>query len=102
MLMKVQQVDIKGYTEVIVALCDKDLIGKTLKEGETELWVNPRFYKGNEVSESVAASVVGNATIVNLVGKRAVEVGIKSGIVDKGNILSIDGVPHAQMVRMRE
>ena len=58
MLMKVQQVDQKGYTEVIVALCDKELIGKTLKDGEIDLWVNPRFYEGDEVSESVAASVV--------------------------------------------
>jgi hypothetical protein len=102
MLMKVQQVDVKGYEEVIVALCDKDLIGKTLKEGETELWVNPRFYKGDKVSESVAMSVMGNATIANMVGERSVNVGLKAGIVDKDNIITVHGVPHAQMVRMRE
>jgi hypothetical protein len=102
MLMKVQQVDMKGYKEVIVALCDKELIGKKLVEGETELWVNPRFYEGDEVSGSIAVSVIGSATIANLVGKKAVETGIKAGIVEKDNVITIDGVPHAQMVRMRE
>ncbi len=100
MLMKIQQVDLKGYREVIIALCDKKIIGRVLKDGETELWVNPRFYKGEEVSESVALSVLGGATIANMVGEKAVGVGIKSGLVNRENVITIKGVPHAQMVRM--
>lgn len=102
MFIKVQQVELKGYREIIIALCDKELVGKVLKEGDIELWVNPRFYKGEEISESMAMGVIGSATIANMVGEKAVGVGIKAGLVDKNNVITISGVPHAQMVRMRE
>ncbi|MGZ4940673.1 MAG: DUF424 family protein, partial [Halobacteriota archaeon] len=41
-----------------------------------------------------------NATIANLVGKRAVDCGIDSGIIDEEYIITIEGVPHAQMVTL--
>ena len=45
-MMKVHEVVRYGIREVIVALCDPELVGRTLKEGEVEFFVNPRFYEG--------------------------------------------------------
>jgi len=36
------------------------------------------------------------AYIVNLVGEESVECGIEAGLISKGNIIRIGGVPHAQ------
>jgi len=39
-----------------------------------------------------------DATIANLVGEQSVACGIDSGIVDEHCVITIDGIPHAQMV----
>ncbi len=39
------------------------------------------------------------ATSANLVGKRAIEHALEGGFITEDNMLIIDGVPHAQMIR---
>ena len=40
-MMKVHEVVRYGIREVIVALCDPELVGRTLKEGEVEKILSP-------------------------------------------------------------
>lgn len=79
----------------VVALCDEDLIGKTLQEGEFEIKVSERFYKGEIVSEGDALKVLKGAINVNIIGKKSINVALKAGIITKANILMIRGVPYA-------
>ena len=37
----------KSGTQFIVAVCDKDLLGKILKEGDVTVEVSEEFYKGH-------------------------------------------------------
>ena len=76
--------------EILVAACDAELLGKTLVEGEIE------FYDGVRGDEEMLRKHLSIATIANLVGKRSVRCGIKMGLIDKENVLNIDGIPHAQ------
>jgi len=90
---------IKVYTvqnEVLVAACDAELIGKTLKEGEIEFHVSKEFYADVLGDEELLKKHLVNATIANLVGHRAVKCGIEVGIIDKENVIKIAGIPHAQ------
>lgn len=84
--------------ETIVAVCDSELLGRTLRQGELHLSVNEEFFKGLLANEHDVREALKNATIANLVGKRAVDCGIDSGIIDDECIITIEGVPHAQMV----
>ncbi len=84
--------------ETIVAVCDSELLGRTLRQGELRLSVNEEFFKGLLANEQDVREALKNATIANLVGKRAVDCGIDSGIIDDEYIITIEGVPHAQMV----
>ncbi len=43
---------------------------------------------------------LGMATIANLVGKKTVDIAVKHGFVDRACVLTIGGVPHAQIARM--
>ncbi|MCE7744510.1 MAG: DUF424 family protein, partial [Candidatus Heimdallarchaeota archaeon] len=36
--------------DYLVTVCDKELLGKTICEGELELYVNDRFFGGDLVS----------------------------------------------------
>lgn len=86
--------------EFLVAVCDKELLGKTLKEGEFSFHVSPEFYGGEEISEEELRELLTDATIANLIGERCVSLAIKMGFIDEEMVLFIEGVPHAQMVRM--
>ncbi len=83
----------------IAAVCDSDLVGKTFEEGKLQLKVNEHFYKGKECDELKAIKILNNAKMddacFNFVGKKAIELGIKAGIIDGKKILMIQGIPHA-------
>ena len=84
--------------ETIVAVCDSELLGRTFCQGDLHLSVYDDFFKGLLASEHDVKEALQNATIANLVGKRAVDCGIDSGIIDDGCVITIEGIPHAQMV----
>ena len=84
--------------EVVVAVCDKELIGKTFREGEITLEVSASFYKGELVSEEEMLAALRRATVANIVGESAVRCAVEHGFVDASNILRVRGVPHAQIV----
>lgn len=89
---------VKG--EVLVAVCDSDIVGRTFQEGELKIEVKESFYGTKEYGEEEVKEELKKATIANITGKKAVELAIKMGIVDKDRVLKIGECPHAQMVVM--
>lgn len=87
----------KSGTNLIVAICDKDLLGKKLKQGNISVDISEGFYKGDIASEEQIIEALANATTANLFGERAVACAIKCGYVDSECVIVIDGVPHAQI-----
>jgi hypothetical protein len=85
---------------VLLALCDADLLGKTLKQGKIVFHIREDFYKGSLVSLEEAMDLVRQSTIVNMVGPRIVETAMEKGLVHPDAVLEIDGVPHAQIVKL--
>jgi hypothetical protein len=84
---------------VLLAMCDCELLGKTLREGKIVFHVKDEFYNGRKASIEEAISMISNSTIVNLVGKRCVEKAIDKGYVHPDAVLRIEGVPHAQIIK---
>jgi hypothetical protein len=85
---------------VLLALCDADLLGKTLKQGKIVFHIREDFYSGSLVSLEEAMDLVRQSTIVNMVGPRIVETAMEKGLVHPDAVLEIDGVPHAQIVKL--
>ncbi len=85
---------------VVLAVCDCDLLGRTLREGKIVFHVKEDFYKGRKTSLDEAVGLIGNSTIVNLIGKHCVENAIAKGYVHPEAVLKIEGVPHAQIVKL--
>ncbi len=84
----------------MVAVCDHELLGKTFDEGELCLSVEAAFFGEEEATAQEVAKALAGATIANMVGERAIACAIETSCIDGENILRIDGVPCAQMVRM--
>ena len=88
--------------DVILAVCDAELIERTFHEGRLSITVYRSFYGGVLVDEGGLTEHMKSATILNLVGKRCVAKAIEFGWVDPANILKIGKVPHAQAAVMFE
>ena len=85
---------------VLLAICDTDILGKTLCEGKIVFHVKEDFYKGSKVTIEEAVGMIQNSTIVNMVGRRIVKKAIEEGYVHPEAVLKIEGIPHAQIVKV--
>lgn len=85
---------------VLLAICDAEVLGKTLCEGKLVFRVKEEFYKGAKVSIEEAIMMIENSTIVNMVGKNVVKSAIEKGYVHPEAVLNIAGIPHAQIVKL--
>jgi len=83
----------------LVVVCDRHLLGKKIKGGKYQIDIKESFYGGTEASVDKCLKALRCATVANMLGS-IVEHAIESGIVDRGNVLEIGGVKHAQLVRM--
>jgi uncharacterized protein len=90
----------KNAGHVILAMCDCELLGKTLREGKIVFKIKEEFYNGGKVSVEEAIAMIDNSTIVNMVGAACVERAIKKGYVHPEAIITIEGVPHAQIMKL--
>ncbi|HSD57183.1 MAG TPA: DUF424 family protein [Methanotrichaceae archaeon] len=98
-----KEMNLKVYrqgAEVLVAVCDCDLLGKKFAEGRLRVEVNKDFFGEEKASPEEVEAALKKATIANFVGCCAVEQAIQLGYVERENVLCIDGVLCAQMVRM--
>ena len=86
--------------DMVVAVCDEEILGKTLEGGRVPFKVSEGFYKGTlgEVDEAIAA--MKQATICNLVGKKIVEAAIDCNMVHERAVIYFGDVPHAQIVKL--
>jgi uncharacterized protein len=87
----------KNGTNVLVAACDKELIGKKLKHGDSAIEIRRDFYEGEDVSEEELQNALQKATTANLFGEKTVKCAVKCGIIDPDSVIMIDCVPHAQI-----
>jgi len=84
---------------VLVAACDSGLIGRRLKEGELRLEVREEFYGGDSGGEEMLLNRLSMATMANLVGEEVCRIAAEHDYIDPECVMTIEGVPHAQMVR---
>jgi len=90
----------KVGNNVLLAICDAEILGKTLREGKIVFKIKEEFYKGAKVTVEEALAIIENSTIVNMIGKNVVQRAVEKGYVHPEAILNIEGVPHAQIVKI--
>lgn len=85
----------------VLAVCDEDLLGEEISDEKFSIEVSESFYGGGNVSEEKLLEMAEESTIINAVGNEVVELLVKEGFFEDDKILKIDGVNHAQMVRIQ-
>lgn len=90
----------KNGEHVLVAACDEEVLGKTLKHGNTVVEISRAFYEGEYVSDEQLQKALEEATTANLFGEKTIKCAIKRGLIDPDSVIIIDNVPHAQIFRV--
>ena len=89
---------IKSYRDV-VAVCDKELLGKRFEEGRFQLDVKESFFKGKESSREEVSEIMRDMKLedstFNIIGEKSVETALEAGIITKDGIGRIDNIPFA-------
>jgi hypothetical protein len=83
----------------VVALSDKELIGKKFVEGKKQLDVRENFYKGEEISDEVIKerlqSLAADDSTFNIVGMKSVEAALDAEVIGEECVGKVDGIPFA-------
>ncbi|MGD9275584.1 MAG: DUF424 family protein [Candidatus Pacearchaeota archaeon] len=94
MLIKIH----KSYRDV-VAVCDKELLGKYFEEGKFQLDVKVSFFEGDEKNSEEMIEAMKNLiredATFNIIGEKSVDCAIKSGIITESSVGKIQGIPFA-------
>ncbi|MCS7098648.1 MAG: DUF424 family protein [Candidatus Methanomethyliaceae archaeon] len=88
----------KANNDVFITVCDCDLLGKKIIEGNLVLDISRDFFSGERMTKEAAVDVLRAATIASFVGELAVSCGIEAGLVHRDSIIRIGGIPHAQFI----
>ena len=82
----------------VLAVCDEDLLGKTIEENDLILDLSSDFYRGEKTTEQELKKILKNSYIINAVGEKTIEFLKKQRMISKDNIKFIANVPCVQLV----
>ena len=83
-------------TKSILAVCDKEHLGKSFEEGNLFFEVREKFYGGEEIEREQLIELIKEADSVNFFGNKCIEIAIKEGLISESNVIIISGIKHAQ------
>jgi hypothetical protein len=89
----------------IIAMCDSDLLGREIKEGEIEINLRDYsdFYKGELASGEKVVKMLKPERLLsaNIVGRESVAVAVKAGVIDSASIKKVSKIPYAYAFRIK-
>jgi len=78
----------------VVGICDQELLGTTLTEGDLNVVISPSFFGNHLASEDEILAVLRDCENINMFGERCIDLAIRHGFIDKESCRMIAGVPH--------
>jgi hypothetical protein len=74
----------------LVNICDKELIGCTLKEGPLLIYISSEYFNGEIVDSEEAIKLIKDSKIANLVGNRIVLTALNKNLASELAVKKID------------
>ena len=83
---------IRREDRIIVNICDKELIGKTIKGNDNQIEISKEYFGEDEIDNEGAAELMRTANILNLVGKETIKIANKEKVGTKDAVKQIGKV----------
>jgi uncharacterized protein len=90
----------ESHAGYLLAVCDKSICGKRLKEDNIEIHINPQFYKDKTATKKKIIELFKICSSANLIGNEIVQLAIDLGIIDKTGTKTINKIHYAQIIVM--
>ena len=78
---------------MMLNMCDAELMGKDVVDGELEIHINENYYGKQLVDKSEAISLLKSASVMNLVGRETISLATDLGIGSESGIKIISDIP---------
>lgn len=90
----------EGGDVVVLAVCDEEVLGKVLREGEVVLDVSREFFNGFKTHVDDIPYLLEGVTSAVLVGDNVVKKAIEAGYIHPEAVLTVCNVPYAYFVKV--
>ena len=78
---------------MVLNMCDAELMGKDIVDGELEIHINENYYGKQLVDKNEAISLLKSASVMNLVGRETISLATDLGIGSESGIKIISDIP---------
>ena len=85
---------------IILNICDPDLLDKIIKDGKTEIKISSNYYNENTIDEVEAENLLQKCTSANMVGENIISLSKKLGLGSEKGIRRISGIPFLIIFKM--
>ena len=83
---------INASGNLMLNICDPELVNKTVHDGNTKIKINPSYYAQKDVDEHEAKNLLEKCTSINMVGEKTISLAISLGIGSEKSIRRIEGI----------
>jgi hypothetical protein len=91
---------ISASGNLMLNICDPELIDKTLHDKNTKIKINPNYYAERDVDEHEAKNLLEKCNSINMVGKKTISLATSLGIGSEKSIRLIEGIPFLLVFKM--
>jgi len=91
---------ISASGNLMLNICDHELVDKIFHDGETKIKINPNYYAERDVDEHEAKNLLTKCNSINMVGEKTVSLAINLGIGSEKSIRRIEGIPFLIVFKM--
>ncbi|MBN1159920.1 MAG: DUF424 family protein [Candidatus Diapherotrites archaeon] len=85
----------------LVAVCDEELLGKTIDNNGIPFVVSEKFYGGRKATPEEVLELIKHCAQANVIGKRSVSYLIDNKLIDGSFIIKVGEHPHVILVNIR-
>ena len=91
---------ISASGNLMLNICDPELIDKTLHDKNIKIKINPNYYAERDVDEYEAKNLLEKCNSINMVGKNTISLATSLGIGSEKGIKLIEGIPFLLVFKM--
>ena len=84
---------IKYQETQMINICDLNLIGKEINQGDFNISISKDYFYSEEITEEDAIKVLKSSSIINLVGKDIVDLALSLNLAKRNSVKIIENVP---------
>ena len=81
-------------------ICDTDLLGRILNNGDFTLKISEGYYAQKIIEEEEAKELLRGSNNINMVGKEIIALSVNIGIGSQAGVKEIDGIPFLIVFKM--